>query len=174
MIATKKAIVLVLTLVFAAVAGCTREESRELAAPPTATSQADTGTAVQPAEAAAAGSLAGTSWQLVKIMSMDDTTYTPEDPSLYTLEFGNDGSMRLQADCNRGTGSWSSESPGQLQFGVIAATQAQCPPGSLHDQYLAQFQWVRSYVAEGGHLFLATMADGSIIEFEPIAAAAGN
>jgi len=26
--------------------------------------------------------------------------------------------------------------------------------------------WVRSYVLEGGHLFLATMADGSIIEFE--------
>ena len=170
MIGAKQAFVLVLTLVLAAVAVCTREEPRESAAPPTATSQAD----VQPAEAAAAGSLAGTSWRLVKIMSMDDTTYTPEDPSLYTLEFGNDGSMRLQADCNRGTGSWSSESPGQLQFGVIAATQAQCPPSSLHDQYLAQFQWVRSYVTEGGHLFLATMADGSIVEFEPIAAAAGN
>ncbi len=172
MIAANQAIVPVLTLVLALAAGCTREEPRELAAPPTATSQADTGAAAQPATAT--GSLAGTSWRLVKIMSMDDTTYTPEDPSLYTLEFGNDGSMRLRADCNRGTGSWSSESPGQLQFGIIAATQAQCPPGSLHDQYLAQFQWVRSYVTEGGHLFLATMADGSIVEFEPIADAAGN
>ena len=32
-----------------------------------------------------------------------------------------------------------------------------------------QFQWVRSYVIENEHLFLATMADGSIIEFEPVA-----
>jgi hypothetical protein len=27
---------------------------------------------------------------------------------------------------------------------------------------------VRSYVMKDGHLFLATMADGSIIEFEPV------
>jgi hypothetical protein len=32
---------------------------------------------------------------------------------------------------------------------------------------MKQFEWVRSYVVEGGHLFLSTMADGSIIEFEP-------
>jgi hypothetical protein len=33
---------------------------------------------------------------------------------------------------------------------------------------MGQFQWVRSYVLENGNLFLATMADGSIIEFEPL------
>jgi len=115
-------------------------------------------------------SLGGTSWRLVQIMSMDDTTHTPDDPSLYTLEFLDDGSMRVKADCNMGTGSWTSASPGQLEFGIIAATQAQCAPGSLHDAYMAQFQWVRSYTMKDGHLFLATMADGSIIEFEPASA----
>jgi hypothetical protein len=45
---------------------------------------------------------------------------------------------------------------------------AMCSPGSLADRYLAEFQWVRSYVMKDGHLFLATMADGSIIEFEPV------
>lgn len=119
-----------------------------------------------------AGELAGTSWRLVKIMSMDDTVRTPADPAVYTLAFSADGTVSLQADCNRGSGSWTSESPGQLRFGPIAATMAACPPGSLHDVYLAQFEWVRSYVLENGHLFLATMADGSIIEFEPLAAAA--
>jgi hypothetical protein len=38
----------------------------------------------------------------------------------------------------------------------------------LHDRYLAQFPWVRSYVMKDGRLFLATMADGSIVEFEPV------
>jgi hypothetical protein len=33
---------------------------------------------------------------------------------------------------------------------------------------MAQFPWVRSYVTKDGGLFLATMADGSIIEFEPM------
>ena len=111
--------------------------------------------------------LAGTSWRLVKIMGMDDSLAEPRDRSLYTLEFGQDGRMTILADCNRGSGSWISGSPPQLEFGPIAATLAMCPPGSISDKYLAQFEWVRSYVMKDGHLFLATMADGSIIEFEP-------
>ena len=116
---------------------------------------------------AAAGELGGTSWRLVKIMSMDDSVYLPDDSSKYTLELETDGKATIRADCNRGGGSWSSESTGQLQFGPVAATRALCPPGSISDRYLAQFEWVRSYVMKDGHLFLATMADGSIIEFEP-------
>lgn len=112
--------------------------------------------------------LAGTAWRLVEIASMDDSVYAPDDRSLYTLVFNADGSMRIRADCNLGNGSWTSESSGQLQFGLIATTKALCPPGSLHDRYMAQFPWVRSYVFRDGRLFLATMADGSIIEFEPL------
>ena len=112
--------------------------------------------------------LAGTAWQLVEIVSMDDHVYAPEVRSLYTLVFNTDGAMQVRADCNLGTGTWTSESAGQLQFGPIAATQALCSPDSLHDRYMAQFQWVRSYVMTDGRLFLATMADGSIIEFEPV------
>ena len=118
--------------------------------------------------------LAGTAWQLVSIQSMDDSSDTPADRSLYTLEFGSDGNAAMRADCNRGMGSWSSESAGQVQFGPIGATRAMCPPESLSDKYLAQFEWVRSYVFNEGHLFLATMADGAIIEFEPVTPADGN
>ncbi len=117
---------------------------------------------------AVAGGLAGTSWRLVKILSMDDTVDEPGDRSKYTLEFQHDGRAVMRADCNRGTGSWTSQSAGELRFGPIAATQAECPEGSLANQYLAQFEWVRSYVMKDGHLFLATLADGAIIEFEPL------
>ncbi len=116
----------------------------------------------------AASELAGTAWRLVEIQSMDDTVRRPTDRALYTLELGKDGTAVVQADCNRATGPWSSESAGQLAFGLMAATQAMCGPGSLHDVYLRQFGWVRSYVLQDGHLFLATMADGSILEFERI------
>ena len=116
---------------------------------------------------ASAGELEGTRWRLVKIMSMDDRTWEPDDEAGYTLEFGPDGAMSVRADCNRGSGTWTSESPGQLRFGVIAATMAACPPGSLHDRYMMQFEWIRSYVLSDGRLYLATMADGAIIEFAP-------
>jgi len=117
--------------------------------------------------AANTADLSATSWQLVKIMSMDDSSASPDDPSKYTLKFGKDGRAAIQADCNRGTGSWSSRSQSQLAFSKIASTRALCPPGSISEKFLAQFEWVRSYTLHDGHLFLATMADGSIIEFEP-------
>ena len=121
-----------------------------------------------PAPASGEPALAGTSWRLVEIVSMDDSVYAPADRALYTVTFGADGTVAIRADCNRGTGTWTSPAGGPgLAFGVIAATQAACAPGSLHDRFMSQFEWVRSYVIENGHLFLATMADGSIIEFEP-------
>ena len=112
--------------------------------------------------------LASTAWRLVKIMSMDDSDYEPDDRLKYTLVLDENGDFALQSDCNHGTGRWYSEHTGHLQFGPITSTDLQCHPDSISDKYLAQFSWVRSYVMKNGHLFLATMADGSIIEFEPV------
>ncbi|MCP5204957.1 MAG: META domain-containing protein [Pseudomonadales bacterium] len=117
---------------------------------------------------ASASELEGTGWRLLNITSMDDTIDVPDDPSKYTLEFAAENRAAMVADCNRGAGTWSSDSPPQLTFGPIAATRALCLPPSLSEKYLAQFEWVRSFMIKGGHLFLATMADGSIIEFEPL------
>jgi len=149
------------------IAGCSREDPSQVAATTADTKLAPATGLEKQGDNHAASKLAGTSWQLVKIMEMDDSVDEPDDRSLYTLEFGADGRAAMRADCNRGTGSWTSGSPGQLLFGPIASTKAMCPPASLSDKYLAQFEWVRSYVMENGHLYLATMADGSIIEFEP-------
>lgn len=153
---------------FALVAGCSRDTAEEpSAAPAPAASPTEESTGPAANSQPVQSELAGTAWQLVKIMSMDDTEVVPEDGSNYTLAFGADGRASILADCNRGTGSYTSESPGQLTFGPVATTRMACPEGSLEDTFLAQFEWVRSYVFEGGNLFLATMADGSIIEFEP-------
>ena len=158
-------------LLLLAVASCGRDEPEEVAAeapvpeaaPPT----------VEPTEPAAdsqlvQSELAGTDWKLVKIMSMDDTESVPDDGMKYRLTFGDDGRVMVVADCNRGTGSYTSQSAGQLTFGPIATTKMACPEGSIDGIFLAQFEWVRSYVLENGNLYLATMADGSIIEFEPV------
>jgi para-nitrobenzyl esterase len=82
--------------------------------------------------------LAGTSWQLVRFQGGDGTVRTPDDKSKYTLEFG-----------------------------AMAMTRAACPPGSLHDQLVKHWPYVRSYLLKGGHLYLSLMADGGIYEFEP-------
>ncbi len=117
---------------------------------------------------AVASELRGSAWRLLNITSMDDSVLRPNDPNNYTLRFDAEGRVAIKADCNSASGSWSSKAGCQVKFRAIAATRARCQPESLSQNYLAQFDWVRSYVKRGGHLFLATMADGSIIEFEPL------
>jgi len=120
-----------------------------------------------PPQNAAAG-LGGTSWQLVRFQGSDDKLLTPDDPAKYTIAFGTDGSVSARIDCNRGRGTWKSSGPNQLQFGPLALTRAMCPPGSLHDRMVKDWEFVRSYILKDGYLFLALMADGGIYEFEPI------
>lgn len=113
--------------------------------------------------------LAGTSWALVRIASMDDSELLPAEGTAYTITFAADGRASMQVDCNRGAGPWESAAPGELTFGPLALTRAMCPPGSIHDQFVGQLAYVRSYVLRDGKLYLATMADGAIIEFEAVA-----
>ena len=112
--------------------------------------------------------LAGTSWQLVKFQGGNETTLTPADRAKYTIQIDAGGSLTARIDCNRGRGTWKSSGPNQLQFGPLALTRAKCPTGSLHDQIVKQWGFIRSYVIRDGHLFLSLMADGGIYEFEPL------
>lgn len=112
--------------------------------------------------------LAGTSWQLVTFQGGDDTRLTPDDRAKYTIQFAAAGRFFTRVDCNRGQGTWKSSGLNQIEFGPLALTRAQCPPGSLHDQIVKQRGNIRSYVIRDGHLFLALIADGGIYEFEPM------
>lgn len=114
--------------------------------------------------------LAGTSWQFVKFRGGDDKVLVPDDRAKYTIAFGADGGVSVRFDCNRGRGTWRSAGAGQLEFGPMALTRAMCPPGSLHDQFVKQWEYVRSYVIKDGRLFLSLMADGGIYEFELLTA----
>ena len=75
--------------------------------------------------------------------------------------------LTARIDCNRGRGTWKATGANQLELGPLALTRAACPEGSLHDQIVKQWTFVRSFVLEDGHLFLSLMADGGIYELEP-------
>lgn len=157
---------MLLVVLMPGMAGCGR--SGEKAVP-----GADAAPDRRPAVADSAADLAGTSWRLVKFEGGDETLLTPDDPSKYTLTFAPDGRLTARIDCNRGTGTWRSSGPPQLEFGPLALTRAMCPPGSLHDRMVKQLPYVRSYVLRDGHLYLSLMADGGIYEFEPDGGAEG-
>jgi para-nitrobenzyl esterase len=117
---------------------------------------------------AARESLVGTSWQLVKFQGGDGKVITPDERAKYSVSFAADGVVSVRFDCNRGRGGWKSAGTNQLEFGPIALTRALCPPGSLHDQLVKHWPFIRSYTIRDGRLFLALMADGGTYEFEPL------
>jgi para-nitrobenzyl esterase len=120
-------------------------------------------------EPPATQALGGTAWQFVRFQGGDGRVQVPDDRAKYTVTFTADGGVNVRFDCNRGRGSWKSDWPGQLLFGPLAATRAMCPPGSLHDQFVKHWFYIRSYVLKDGRLYLSLMADGGIYEFEPLA-----
>lgn len=116
----------------------------------------------------------GRTWQLVRIASMDDQVYLPSRPETFTLRFDPSGQVAVSADCNRGSATWTFTPPSSLQFGPIATTRMACPPGSLHDRFLSNLGYVRSFVMRDGGLYLATLADGAILEFVPATGLPGD
>jgi len=120
-----------------------------------------------PGAASSSASLEGTSWRLIQIQYGDGTVRSAVDRSRYTIGFGANGVLNVRFDCNRGSGRWSSASPGSLEFGDLALTRAMCPTGSLYDDLVRQWPYVRSYLIRDGRLHLSLMADGGVLEFEP-------
>jgi heat shock protein HslJ len=125
--------------------------------------------------------LAGTSWQLHAIQSMDDAQGTTKvaEPGHFTLEFARDGRAALRLDCNRGNGTYKVEpaadgSSGSLTFGPVATTRAMCPPTHLDQRLARDLAYVRSYLLKDGKLYLSLMADGGIYEWAPQQAAAAG
>jgi len=118
--------------------------------------------------------LTGRSWRLVEIQSMDDAegVSRPEDPSIYTMTLGKDGTASFRLHCNRGTASWSAEvtsaDSGTLEFSRMAMTRAACPPPSLDVRVAGAMEYVRSYLFRDGRLHLSLMADGGIYSWEPM------
>lgn len=119
--------------------------------------------------------IAGTSWQLIAIQSMDDAQGTTrvDEPSRYTVTFGADGRAAFRLDCNRANAEWKAapastgSDSGQLTFGPLASTRAMCAPGSMDHELSVQLPFVRSYLLRNGDLHMSLLADGGILDWAP-------
>ena len=114
----------------------------------------------------AAADLVGEPWRLVQFQGGDGTVLKPDDPAKYTVQFNADLSGSARIDCNRGRATWKSAGANQVELGPLALTRMMCPAGSLHDQIVKQWRYVRSYVIKDGRLVLSLMADGGTYTFE--------
>jgi heat shock protein HslJ len=133
--------------------------------------------ASSPPEAPAAPArnrLAGTTWQLVEFQSSSDDvgTLRPDDPSRYTMQLLEDGTVAMRLNCNRAFGTWSAAlaggDAGGFEFGPLVTTRAACAPPSMDERVARDAQYVRSFLLRDGRLYLSLMADGGIYAWEPV------
>jgi len=103
-------------------------------------------------------------WQRTELS--DGTTIPSSDPSKYVLALLPEGQLALQADCNRGNGTYTT-SGSQLTLKPGAITLAACPPDSQGTIFLRDLQWVVSYVRDGENLVLNMQIDSGNIIFSP-------
>jgi polar amino acid transport system substrate-binding protein len=87
-----------------------------------------------------------------------------KNPAKYTIEFAADNTVRVIADCNRGTGTYKVDGR-SLKFSPIATTRMACPAGSQDGMYLASLNAARIYKLDQDTLYVDLFADGGTMKF---------
>ncbi|CAN5679042.1 hypothetical protein BH23CHL5_BH23CHL5_12030 [soil metagenome] len=109
-------------------------------------------------------------WHLVEFIDTVAGSTAVDEPARYTIQFLEDGTVALRADCNRGFGDYTIDGSG-LTFGPVATIRVLCAEDSLSDRYLEELSQVTSFVIDqsgaSDALALSFMADGGMLRFEP-------
>ncbi|HIK45643.1 MAG TPA: META domain-containing protein [Leptolyngbyaceae cyanobacterium M65_K2018_010] len=114
--------------------------------------------------AAPAPDLVGPVWKLQQIQYNDGKLLTANPPENYTVQFMGDGSVAVQADCNRGRGTFTT-TDNRLAVSGLATTRAACPPGSISNEFVAALGDSNSYFFRDGELFIEIKYDSGSMRF---------
>jgi heat shock protein HslJ len=107
-----------------------------------------------------------TVWYLVEATLADGTVHTPEDPSLYTIQFLPESRVAGRADCNQVAGGYELDGEGGLALTGMLSTLAACPEGSLGSDYTAWLGQVVGYELSEAELVLL-LDDGGRLRYVP-------
>jgi heat shock protein HslJ len=120
-----------------------------------------------PAEDAAFDAdIAGVEWQWRELVETEPASQSlVPQPENYTLVFQPDGTLAIQADCNKVSGSYTLEG-NALTIALGPATMASCGEESLDQQYLGLLGSVDSYAIENGRLVLALKDNAGRMTFD--------
>lgn len=108
--------------------------------------------------------LVGTVWQWQGTRMNDDSVFTPADPASYTVEFMADGSVAIQADCNRASAAYTLDGSA-ITITPGPTTLMACPEDSLGGDFLEQLNNAAIYFFQDGDLFLDIKFDSGTMRF---------
>lgn len=88
-----------------------------------------------------------------------------ENPEQYTVQFFDNGSLALQADCNRGRGEYMIDAEGMITLAKLATTMMLCEGDSRADQFLQALEQARLFFEQEGDFFLEAPIDSGTLRF---------
>jgi heat shock protein HslJ len=112
----------------------------------------------------ASNEIIGVVWQWVHSLYNNDTEAVPVEPSKYTLEFKNDGTVNIRADCNYGGGTYTTEGS-SINIEIDRMTRAACPEGSLDEQFLKDLSAAAIFFLRDGELYVDLKYDTGTMRF---------
>lgn len=124
-----------------------------------------------PADQPAEGDVSGAEASVTDIVWQWTETITPvekisvDDPAKYTLQLLSDGQVRILADCNSATTSYSLEGQSLKISEPMAMTMAFCGEDSLSDEFVRELTASAIHFMDGEDLMIDMMADGGTMRF---------
>jgi heat shock protein HslJ len=87
-------------------------------------------------------------------------------PQNYTLEFQDEGIVKIKADCNHASGIYKINDQ-KIQIEIGPVTMAACPPGSLSSDFIQYLESAAIYFFKDGDFYIDLAADGGTMAFAP-------
>jgi heat shock protein HslJ len=106
----------------------------------------------------------GVVWQWVQTLYNNDTKTAPAKPENYTVQFLEDGKLKVKADCNLKGGTYSTEGK-KLSITITHSTMAACETGSLEDRFVRDLAAGTIFFLQDGYLYLDMKYDTGTMKF---------
>ena len=110
--------------------------------------------------------MTGTVWEWMQTQYNDDRKTVPADPKNYTVQFREDGTLAVKADCNQKGGTYSVQGK-HLSIEITHSTMAVCPDGSLEDEFARALSAAVLYLRQDADLYVDLQYDTGTMRFSP-------
>ena len=110
--------------------------------------------------------IAGSIWQWKQTLYNDNQKIVPADPENYTVQFREDGTLNVKADCNQKGGTYAaSTKEKRLSIEITHSTMAVCPEGTLEDAFVRGLTATAIYFFKNGGLTIDLKYDSGTMQF---------
>lgn len=108
----------------------------------------------------------GPIWQWMPTLYSDDRKVVPPDSNNFTVQFREDGTLTVKADCNQKGGTYSvTDGENRISIEITHSTMAVCPEGSLEDEFVRGLSAASIYFLKDGDLYIDLQFDSGTMRF---------